>query len=268
MQSDDAHIAPPPEAAMASLWATAFRLRRPAVYSLLIMPIRINKLLSQRGFCSRREADRLIEEGRVTIDGKTAVPGDKTEETSDVRVDGQPVAGGEVLTYIMLNKPVGVITTTDRRMKDNVLTLVDIPQRVFPVGRLDVSSEGLLLLTNDGELANRLTHPRYGHDKEYLVTTVRPIAKQEVRRLEEGVSLDDGPARAVRARARSADTVSMVLREGRNRQVRRMFAAIGHDVKRLRRTRIATLSLERLPPGEWRRLTPEEAKTLKNAVGL
>lgn len=232
------------------------------------MTVRINKLLSQRGFCSRREADQLIEQGRVTIDGRTAVPGDKAEESADVRVDGQRIGGGEALTYIMLNKPIGAITTTDRRMKDNVLSLVDVPQRVFPVGRLDVTSEGLLLLTNDGELTNRLTHPRYGHDKEYLVMTARPIAKDEVKRLEEGVMLDDGPAHAVRARARGEDTVSVVLREGRNRQVRRMFEAIGHEVKRLRRTRVATLSLEHLVPGQWRRLTPEEVRILKKTVGL
>jgi len=232
------------------------------------MGVRINKLLSQRGFCSRREADQLIEQGRITIDGKTAVPGDKAEESADVRVDGQRIGGGDVLTYIMLNKPIGAITTTDRRMKDNVLSIVDVPQRVFPVGRLDVSSEGLLLLTNDGELTNRLTHPRYGHDKEYLVMTTRPITKEEVRSLEDGVMLEDGPAHAVRARARAEDTVSIVLREGRNRQVRRMFEAIGHEVKRLRRTRVATLNLEHLPLGQWRRLTPEEVRTLKKAVGL
>lgn len=233
------------------------------------MPTRLNKWLSQQGFCSRREADRLIADHRVTIDGKTAVLGDAVGNSADVRVDGRSVRRTDTKVTVVLFKPVGYITTMDERKKDNVLSLIDVPQRVFPVGRLDVESSGLLLLTNDGELTNRLTHPRYRHEKEYIVTVQDDISRSDLARLREGVMLEDGRTLPADVRMRSGgNRFAIVLREGRHRQIRRMCEAIGHKVVALRRVRMATVSLGKMKQGEWRRLNPKEISALRRAAGL
>ncbi|MBM5789959.1 rRNA pseudouridine synthase [Candidatus Parcubacteria bacterium] len=231
--------------------------------------MRINKFLSANGYCSRREADRLIEAGRVFINGKRAKLGDQVMERDEVRVEGRSKQQRPKPLYLMLNKPVGVIVTSDRRKKQTVLDLLNIEERVFPVGRLDVMSEGLLLLTNDGTLANRLMHPRYEHEKEYVVEVDRALETADIRKLQNGVRLDDGMTLPAKVRKMDRMRFAIILREGRNRQIRRMCEALGYRVVRLTRTRILSLKMpSTYPSGSWRFLTPSETRDLKRAVGL
>ena len=233
------------------------------------MATRLNKWLSQQGVCSRREADRLIVDGKVTINRKVAVLGDAVENNAEVRVHGKSVRRIDTKVYIALFKPVGYITTMDESKKDNVLSLIDVPQRVFPVGRLDVESSGLLLLTNDGELTNRLTHPRYKHEKEYIVTVKDSLKKSDIAQLRDGVMLEEGRTLPAEVRMRSKrNRFLIIIREGRNRQIRRMCEAIGHKVIALRRVRMATVSLGRMKQGEWRKLSSKEVSELRKAAGL
>lgn len=241
------------------------------LYSFLdkYMPTRLNKWLSQQGFCSRREADRLITDGKVTINKKIAVLGDTVGNDAEVRVHGKLVRRTDTKVYIALFKPVGYITTMDESKKDNVLSLIDVAQRVYPIGRLDVESSGLLLLTNDGELTDRLTHPRYRHEKEYIVTVRDDITRSDLARLHKGVMLEEGRTLPADVRMRSGgNKFAITLREGRNRQIRRMCEAIGHKVVALRRVRVATVSLGRMRQGEWRKLPPKEVSELRKAAGL
>jgi len=235
--------------------------------------VRLNKFLADRGVGSRRRCDRLIAEGRVRINGRAvSEPGTKVEEQRDrVSVDGRPVGGRERPVYYVLNKPVGVITTLDDpQRRRTVRELLPRGARVFPVGRLDADTSGLLLLTNDGELTQLLTHPSFGVVKTYFAEVEGDPAPVAVRRLREGVELDDGvtaPARVkvVQRRATSA-AVEIGIHEGRNRQVRRMCEAVGHPVRRLVRTRIGPLHDRRLQPGEWRPLSAGEVRRLYEAA--
>jgi len=227
------------------------------------MPMRINKYLSQSGTCSRREADRLIQAGQVSINGHRAKPGDQVMEGDRVTFFGKNVRGAEHPVYIALHKPVGYITTTSRKSKDNVLDLVkNVPERLFPVGRLDVESSGLLLLTNDGETANKLMHPRYEHEKEYEVAVHRPISDAQLAHLARGITLEDGKTAPAQTRRIGPKSFTITLKEGRNRQIRRMCEALNLDVVKLHRVRIQSLRLGDLKSGAWRHLTSEEASQL------
>ncbi|MBU1029424.1 rRNA pseudouridine synthase, partial [Patescibacteria group bacterium] len=186
------------------------------------MKERINKYLSAQGICSRREADRLLTAGRVTVNGQPVSVGTKVSSDDQIEIDGELINNQPVKIYIILNKPVGVITTTDQRRPDNVINFIHLSERVFPVGRLDVLSSGLLLLTNDGELANRLTHPRYRHEKEYDVTVEQAVTDDQLELLKTGLKLADGPTLPAKVRRFDANRFRIVLREGRNRQIRRM----------------------------------------------
>jgi 23S rRNA pseudouridine2605 synthase len=229
---------------------------------------RLQKVLARAGLGSRRTCEELIAAGRVAVNGEPAVLGRRVQPGRDrVTVDGVAVsATGELVTYL-LNKPVGVVSTAkDTHGRPTVVDLVPAAPRVFPVGRLDADSEGLLLLTNDGDLAQRLAHPRHGVDKAYLVEVQGVPSRGALRRLREGVELDDGltaPA-AVRLVQRHGGNaaVEVVVHEGRNRQVRRMLDAVGHPVTRLVRTRIGPLVDPRLAPGEWRLLAHDELRAL------
>lgn len=224
---------------------------------------RLQKLLSRAGVASRRKAEELIAAGRVTVNGRPASLGDRAAPADDVRVDGEPLlTGGGAVTYL-LNKPSGYVTTaSDERGRPTVFELVPRAPGLHPVGRLDLESEGLLLLTTDGELTLRLTHPRYGHEKEYRVWCrqgrLEPAA---CARLRAGVILDDGLARALAAQPAAGGAV-IVLGDGRKRQVRRMLAAVGYDVERLQRIRIAGLELGEVGLGEWRTLDLGDLKAL------
>jgi 23S rRNA pseudouridine2605 synthase len=225
-------------------------------------------VLARVGIASRRAAEDLIAAGRVTVNGAVATLGRRVDVARDrVSVDGVPVPVRPGLVYYVLNKPAGVLTTaSDPEGRQTVVSLVPDHPRVFPVGRLDAATEGLLLLTNDGELAHHLTHPRFGVDKEYLVQVQGRPSPAAVRRLREGVELDDGRTAPARVAAVAPDLLRIVIHEGRNRQVRRMCDAVGHPVRRLVRTRIGPLTDRRLAPGAWRSLTSAEVRRLTEAA--
>jgi 23S rRNA pseudouridine2605 synthase len=228
------------------------------------MPERLQKYLARAGIASRRKAEELIISGRVTVNGKIAELGSKVQADDDVRLDGKRVDKmAETITY-MLNKPAGYVTTADDEMgRKTVLELLPKVPGLHPVGRLDMDSEGLLLLTTDGDLTLRLTHPRFEHEKEYRVTCKEgEVQAGELSILERGLELDDGKAKAIVAK-RTPDGCILVLGEGRNRQVRRMLAKVGYNVTKLVRTRIARLELGDLPSGEYRELTADELKLLE-----
>lgn len=222
---------------------------------------RLQKYLSRAGVASRRKAETLIEAGAVTVNGVRAELGQQVEAGDDVRVNGVSARPQEHATYL-LYKPVGVLSAvSDDRGRQTVVDLLPPVPGLHPVGRLDLESEGLLLVTNDGALTLHLTHPRYEHEKEYRVWCDAPLTSREINQLLSGVTLDDGPARAFAARL-TPGGCTVVLREGRNRQVRRMLGALGIGVTRLLRTRVAHLTLGDLKPGEFRGLPETELKPL------
>lgn len=229
---------------------------------------RLQKVLASAGFGSRRVCEDLIDEGRVTVNGAVAVLGRRVDVQSDlIEVDGVAVSVAPGLVHYLLNKPAGVVTTAaDTHGRPTVVEMVPSEPRVFPVGRLDLATEGLLILTNDGELAHRLTHPSFGVDKEYLATVEGVPSRAAIRSLREGVELDDGPTAPARVSAPSPGVLKLVIHEGRNRQVRRMCEAVGYPVTRLVRTRIGPISDQRLAPGEWRPLSADEVRALQAAA--
>ena len=228
-------------------------------------PERIQKVLAAAGVASRRAVEEMVAEGRISVNGQPARLGQRIDPEHDaVEVDGVPVGLRTDLVYYLLNKPPGVVTTaSDPQGRPTVVAMVPSEPRVFPVGRLDADSEGLLLLTNDGGLTHRLTHPSFGVDKEYLAHVEGRPGRGSLRRLREGVELDDGMARVVAVSLPEPSVIRIVVHEGRNRLVRRMCEAIGHPVIRLVRTRIGPLADRRLSPGEWRELGQSEVRRLE-----
>lgn len=226
--------------------------------------VRLARYLAHCGVASRRKAESLVAAGRVSVGGEVVRdPARDVDEGSGVAVDGRPVAP-EPREVWMLNKPAGVVSTArEPGRRPAVVELVGSKARLYPVGRLDVESTGLILLTNDGELANRLTHPRYGVERVYRVALKRPATEAQLRRLRAGVELEDGPTAPARVRRLGPRRIEVTLREGRNRQVRRMVEAVGNRVESLRRVRLGPLRLGRLPAGEARRLTAAEVKQLR-----
>lgn len=226
---------------------------------------RLQKVLARAGLGSRRRCEELIEDGLVAVNGEVAVLGRRVDVDADrIEVDGVAVSVRPGLVYYLINKPHGVITTAeDTHGRPTVVELVPGEPRVFPVGRLDADTEGLLLLTNDGELTHRLTHPSFGVDKEYLAHVEGAPSRASLRRLREGIELDDGPTAPAKVSALEPSVLRITIHEGRNRQVRRMCEAIGHPVRRLVRTRIADLADRGLAPGEWRHLTTAEVRALE-----
>ncbi|HET8618656.1 MAG TPA: pseudouridine synthase [Acidimicrobiales bacterium] len=229
---------------------------------------RLQKILAQAGLGSRRASEELIAAGRVRVNGEVATLGTRADpETDIIEVDGAVVGVRQGLVHYLLNKPAGVVTTArDPQGRPAVVDLVPAEPRVYPVGRLDADTEGLLLLTNDGELAHRLTHPSFGVDKEYLAGVAGTPSRGAVRRLREGVELDDGPTAPAKVSLIDEHTLRITIHEGRNRQVRRMCEAVGHPVQRLVRVRIGPLADRRLAPGAWRPLTQAEVRDLERAA--
>jgi len=225
--------------------------------------MRLAKYLAHCGVASRRRAEELIASGRVTVAGeKVTDPARDVDETSGVALRGRPVRP-EPREVWMLNKPSGVVSTAkEPGRRRAVVDLVDSPRRLYPVGRLDADSTGLILLTNDGELANRLTHPRFEVERTYRVRLRRPVSESQLRRLRRGVQLEDGPTAPAKVRKAAARVLEMTIAEGRNRQVRRMVEAVGNQVVALARIRFAGLTLGELPEGKSRRLRPPEVRRL------
>lgn len=232
---------------------------------------RLQKVLAQRGWGSRRACEEIIADGRVTVNGEIAILGRRVDVAVDrIEIDGAPVGVRPDLVYYLLNKPVDVISTAiDTHDRETVVDLVPAEPRVYPVGRLDGDSEGLLLITNDGELTNRITHPRFGLEKEYLVhvdISSADVSDAAIHRLRTGIELDDGMTAPAEVSRLQEGVLRMVIHEGKNRQIRRMCEAVGYPVIRLVRTRIGPIMDKKLPPGQWRHLTQEEVKRLIEAV--
>jgi len=226
---------------------------------------RLQKIISRAGVCSRREAEKLILAGKVSVDGKIIRElGTKAELNQKIRVDGKLLTLDAEKIYIMLNKPRGYVSTAkDERGRKTILELIDIPERIYPIGRLDLNSEGLILLTNDGELTNALIHPRFEVKKTYRAKISGVLTEEKLDLLRAGIELADGLTAPAEIYMLDKDLVEITIHEGRNRQVRRMFSAIGCDVKRLRRIRFANLILDGLKVGKWRELTADEVANLK-----
>jgi len=223
----------------------------------------LNAYLARAGVASRRKADELIKAGRVTVNGEQGQLNTFVASRDRVQVDGQDVMR-QRLTYVLLHKPRGVVTTvSDPQRRPTVVSLVDVPERVVPVGRLDVNTTGALLLTNDGELAHRLAHPRYGVEKTYVAEVKGTPPDETLRALETGVELDDGPTAPARARLLGPSRVELTIHEGRTHQVKRMLEAVGHPVRRLHRSAYAGLSADDLAPGAWRELSAPELARLR-----
>jgi 23S rRNA pseudouridine2605 synthase len=230
--------------------------------------MRLNAYLARAGVASRRAADELIKAGRVQVNGEPGQLNTFVNKADRVEVDGDPVAAQQ-LAYVLLHKPAATLTTArDPQGRPTVVDLVDVPERVVPVGRLDADTTGVLLLTNDGPLAHRLAHPRYGVEKVYEAEVEGKPTPSTLRRLEEGVELDDGRTAPARARLLAPSTIELVLHEGRKHQVKRMCEAVGHPVRSLHRSGYAGLDLRGLAPGEWRDLTEDEIAGLKRLVSL
>jgi len=226
--------------------------------------MRLQKFLSTAGVCSRRKGEELILEGRVSVNGIVVTQlGTKVDSTEDcIEVDGQPILPEQALVYIALNKPAAYVTTCSQPDEKIVLDLIDISERVYPVGRLDKDSTGLLLLTNDGRLHHKLSHPSFDHEKEYVVTVGKPISDGAMKKMAQGLPMMGSKTRPAVIRRLAARKFRIILQEGRNRQIRRMVRKVGHQTVRLKRIRVATVKLGKLPEGAWRHLSPKEKKDL------
>lgn len=224
--------------------------------------LRINKYISESGITSRRGADKWIAEGRVTINGVVAELGSQAESGDDVRVDGKPITIEQQNVYIVLNKPVGITSTTERHIKGNIVDFVNHPLRIFHVGRLDKDSDGLILLTNDGDIVNEILRSEGKHEKEYIVTVNKPITPEFIKKMSSGVEILDTVTLPCKVTQISKYAFKIILTQGLNRQIRRMCSALDYQVRSLQRIRIMNIRLDGLSVGQWRDLTKEELKEL------
>lgn len=230
-------------------------------------PRRLNKFISDSGYCSRREADKLIEQGRVTVNGKQPEVGTRVTTRDKVRVDGNLLEVDAVEpVYLLLNKPPGIETTTDTSQKDNIISFTNYPERIFPVGRLDKDSEGLIILTNNGDIVNKILRAGNNHEKEYIVTVDKPINQSFVERMSNGVPILGVNTRKCFVEQLGATKFRIILTQGMNRQIRRMCEALGYEVQTLQRTRIMHLSLAKIPLGQWRNMTEAEVAEMMRLV--
>lgn len=229
--------------------------------------IRINKLLSQKGFCSRREADKLILEERVSINGVIAKMGEKTDPKNDISVDGERISKkANEKIYILLNKPKGIVCTTDSGVeKNNIIDYINHPKRIFPVGRLDKTSEGLIFLTNDGDIVNQILRAKNKHEKEYQVTVDKPLNNDFLKKMSTGVPILNTVTRPCEIKRIKEYEFKIILTQGLNRQIRRMCEHFGYKVKKLRRIRIINIKLD-IPLGEWRYFNDSEISELKKIL--
>ena len=220
--------------------------------------VRLNKYISETGFCSRREADKLIEQGRVKIDGVKASTGMKVSKGQSVSIDGKPLKVENELVYIALNKPVGITCTTESKIKGNIVDFINHEKRIFPIGRLDKDSQGLIFMTNDGDIVNKILRAGNNHEKEYIVTVNKPITDEFIRGMSNGVPILGTVTKKCLVKKESKNSFRIILTQGLNRQIRRMCEYFGYEVKKLERIRIMNVSLGNLKIGSWRYLTKKE----------
>ncbi|WP_304251195.1 23S rRNA pseudouridine(2604) synthase RluF [Parabacteroides gordonii] len=230
------------------------------------MQIRINKYISESGFCSRREADKYIEQGAVTLDGKKVEMGTQVLPGQVVRVFGEIISGKAESIIIAYNKPVGIVSTTDPAEKDNIVNAIGHSERIFPIGRLDKDSQGLLLLTNEGDIVNKILRVNNNHDKEYFVTVDKPVTADFIKRMQGGIPILGVVTRKCEITQKGSNSFMIVLRQGLNRQIRRMCEYLGYNVTKLQRTRIMHIHLNDLKIGQYRDLTPVETETLYKKI--
>lgn len=228
--------------------------------------IRLNKYISETGICSRREADKLIDQGRVTVNGIKPEMGTKVSSADSVEIDGKPLKSKPKTIYLAFNKPVSITCTTERQIKGNIIDYINHPQRIFPIGRLDKPSEGLIFLTNDGDIVNKILRAGNAHEKEYIVTVNKPITPDFIRRMGNGIPILGTVTQKCFVRRESKFVFKIILTQGLNRQIRRMCEFLGYRVQKLKRTRIMNINLDHLPIGKWRYLTDEEISRINNMV--
>ncbi|HOE57688.1 MAG TPA: 23S rRNA pseudouridine(2604) synthase RluF [Bacillota bacterium] len=231
-----------------------------------IESMRINKYISEKGVCSRREADELINQRKVTINGKTAEMGSKVYPGDVVKVKGKPLKPKSPPVYLAFNKPPGIVCTTDKKEKDNIIDFINYPKRIFPIGRLDKYSEGLIFLTSDGDIVNKILRAENNHEKEYIVAVNKPVTEDFIKSMAAGVKILGTITKKCKATQISKYAFKIVLTEGMNRQIRRMCEVFGYKVLNLRRVRIMNVTLGPLPPGRWRYLTAEELRIINNLI--
>ncbi len=220
--------------------------------------ISLNKYISDTGICSRREADKFIETGRVLLNGVVAVKGNRVEEGDEVLLNGKPLRNNPQRIYIAFHKPRGLTCTTDLRDKTNVISYINHPQRIFPIGRLDKDSEGLIFLTNDGDIVNKILRSRNGHEKEYIVVVDKELAPDFVKRMSNGIPILGTTTKKCMVEKKGRAIFRIILTQGLNRQIRRMCEYLGYDVVKLKRTRIMSIKLDDLAPGRWRYFSEAE----------
>ncbi|NEU08334.1 23S rRNA pseudouridine(2604) synthase RluF [Flavihumibacter sp. R14] len=227
---------------------------------------RLNKFISETGFCSRREADRLIEQGRVTLNGNKPEVGTKVLDGDEVLIDGKPLNVKKAPIYIAFNKPVGITCTTERHIKGNIVDYIKHPERIFPIGRLDKPSEGLIFLTSDGDIVNKILRAGNNHEKEYLVTVDKPISRDFIKKMAHGVSILNTVTKKCKVSQENRQRFRIILTQGLNRQIRRMCEVLGYHVVKLKRIRIMNITLEGLNSGQWRYLTALEIDQINSLV--
>ena len=227
---------------------------------------RLNKFISETGICSRREADKLIEQGRVTVNGKKPELGTKVSSADDVRVDGKPLKVKRERIYIAFNKPLGITCTTELHIKGNIIDYINHPERIFPIGRLDKPSEGLIFLTNDGDIVNKILRAGNNHEKEYVVTVDKTITPDFIKKMSDGVAILDTITKKCTVIQEGPNRFRIILTQGLNRQIRRMCEALDYNVTKLKRTRIMNIKLDRLAIGEWRYLNSVEMEIINTLV--
>lgn len=227
---------------------------------------RLNKYISETGFCSRREADKLIDQGRVTLNGEKPEVGTKVAEGDEVLIDGKPLKDKKAPIYIAFNKPVGITCTTERQIKGNIIDYIKHPERIFPIGRLDKPSEGLIFLTSDGDIVNKILRAGNNHEKEYLVTVDKPVTHEFIRKMSNGVPILNTVTKKCRVSQENRQRFRIVLTQGLNRQIRRMCEVLGYHVIKLKRIRIMNITLDGLSSGQWRYLTPLEIEHINTLV--
>ena len=223
----------------------------------------LNKFISETGFCSRRGADKYIGDARVTINGNIATKGNRVQYGDVVLIDGEPLKTKDRIVYIAFNKPPGITSTTDLKDKDNIISFINYKSRIFPVGRLDKLSEGLIFLTNDGDIVNKILRAGNNHEKEYVVTVDKPVNSEFINKMSNGINILGTVTKKCLVKQEGKNRFRIILVQGLNRQIRRMCQACGYSVKTLKRMRIMNITLANLPPGKWRYFTPTEITAIE-----